>query len=544
MKIGRNQICPLCESGEKYKKCCGNPLMVKKPALRQFSTGDISPEVEKAFERHEANELIRSQQQGLGKPIISTKFKDQQVVAVGNTVYFSPSWKTFPDFLSDYLKMILGREWGNSEIAKPLAERHPILQWYDNYCRFQKNYIGDAGEIKSAPAVGVVYCYLGLAYNLYLLKHNVELQERFIKRLKNIGNFQGAYYELIIVNCLIRAGFELTLEDETDESSKHCEFSAISKKSGKKYWVEAKMRGVAGFLGKTDKDGTKDTDPTCMLSKHLNGALKKPAADERLIFIDLNTKPQMDGTIPSWVERVAKKLDMREKDIESGQSSYVFITNMTFHRALDSEQPGHAVMAYGLGIPDFSKPGNYRLSEIYRRKQKHVDAHDIVEAFRKYPQFPITFDGTLPSEAFNKHSQRLVIGETYFFEDIGEIGEVGTVTTATVNESEKIICFAITTKDGKNEILTRPISEDEFLDYKNHPEAFFGTIQRPPKKLKDSYELFEFFLDSYRNTPKERLLELMKDAPDIDSLRKMQHFDLVIECCERWVASIPNDKNT
>jgi hypothetical protein len=36
---------------------------------------------------------------------------------------------------------------------------------------------------------------------------------------------------------LIRAGFKLELEDETDGASKHCEFSAMSK--GKKYWVEA-----------------------------------------------------------------------------------------------------------------------------------------------------------------------------------------------------------------------------------------------------------------------------------------------------------------
>lgn len=536
MKIGRNQPCP-CNSGLKYKKCCGSPLKEHSGSFQLFSR-QVPTEMFAVIERHKADELIRQQQQGLGKPIIAAKFKDRQIVVVGKTIYQSPSWKTFPDFLSGYLKITLGHDWGKDEIAKPLAERHPILQWYDEYCCFQKKHRGNSNEIKSVSAVGVVYCYLGLAYNLYLLKHNAELQERFIKRLQNIGNFQGAYYELIVANCLIRAGFKLALEDETDQSSKHCEFAAISKRTGKKYWVEAKMRGVAGFLGKTYKDGTKDSDPTCMLSKHLNGALKKPAADERLIFIDLNTTPQTDGSIPSWGERAAKKLDMREKDLELGQSAYVFVTNMSFHRTLDSAQSGHAVMAYGLGIPDFSKPGHYRFSEVYRRKQKHIDAHDIVEAFGKYPQLPSTFDGTLPSEAFNETSQRLVIGETYFFEDVGESGALGTVTAATVSESEKTIYCAITTEDGKNQTLTRPMSQDEFIDYKNHPEAFWGTVQQPPKKTEDPYELFEFFIESYRNTPKERLLELMKDAPDIDSLCEMQHFDLVIECCERWVSSI------
>ena len=36
--------------------------------------------------------------------------------------------KTFPDFLYDYIKQALGPAWGNTEIAKPLSERHPILQ--------------------------------------------------------------------------------------------------------------------------------------------------------------------------------------------------------------------------------------------------------------------------------------------------------------------------------------------------------------------------------------------------------------------------------
>lgn len=525
-----------------YKECCGN-LLSNNPHTFQPFPRPIPPEVYAAIERHKADELIRQQQQGLGNPIIATKFKDRQVVAVGNTIYHSPRWKTFQDFLSDYLKMTLGQEWGNAEIAKPLAERHPILQLYDEFCRFQRKHIGDSGEIKSAPAVGIVYCYLGLAYNLYLLKHNVELQELFIRRLRDIGNFQGAYYELIVANCLIRAGFELALEDETDMSSKHCEFSATSKRTGKKYWVEAKMRGVTGLLGKTDIDGTSNSDPTCMLSKHINGALKKPAEDERLIFVDLNTDPHADDNKPRWVERAGEKMDMREKDCKPGQCAYVFVTNMSFHRTLDSEQTKIAVLAHGLGIPDFAKPGYYRLSEIYKSKQKHIDAYEIIEATGKYPNLPTTFDGTLPSEAFNDDPQRLLIGETYFFEDIGDNGVTGTITTAIVNEAEKTIYFAITTEDKKSLILTRSMSDGELADYKNHPEAFFGKVQKPTRKTENTYELFEFFLDSYRETPKERLLEIMKDAPDIETLSKMERSDLLIEYCERMAVLAVNNSS-
>jgi hypothetical protein len=56
------------------------------------------------------------------------------------------------------------------------------------YCAFR----GD--EVHSTEVTGFVACYLGVAYALYLLDHNAELQARLISRLKNPGNFHGAYY--------------------------------------------------------------------------------------------------------------------------------------------------------------------------------------------------------------------------------------------------------------------------------------------------------------------------------------------------------------
>jgi hypothetical protein len=239
-KIGRNQPCP-CGDGKKYKHCHGS-----------FVASPHREEITHVLQRQQAADRIRQNQQGLGRPVVSFKTpQNHQVVAVGNTLYWSTNWKAFPDFLSDYMKMVLAREWGNAEIAKPIAERHPIMQWYDALCHYQVATIKERGQVSSAPVTGVVPCFLGTAYNLYLLKHNVELHDRLVNRLKDPTQFQGAYYELIVANILIRAGFTLTLEDETDGNSKHCEFAAVSKKTGKRYWVEAKMRGVAGLLGRT-----------------------------------------------------------------------------------------------------------------------------------------------------------------------------------------------------------------------------------------------------------------------------------------------------
>ena len=56
------------------------------------------------------------------------------------------------------------------------------------------------------------------------------------------------------------------------------------------------MRGVKGLLGKTEKDGGSDDDPLSRLIPHLNQAFKKPAQDDRLIFIDINGEPAKSRT--------------------------------------------------------------------------------------------------------------------------------------------------------------------------------------------------------------------------------------------------------
>src|SRR3990167_7774504 len=536
MATGRNQPCP-CGSARKYKRCCGNPLKMSLKGIHRPTESRVADGIAKALEHHKASELIRCQQQGLGKPIISTEHQGRRLVAVGNKVYHSTKFKTFPDFLFAYVKGKLGSEWGNAEIVKPLEERHIILQWYNEYYLFQKRHFDKDHEIQSFPATGVVNCYLGLAYSLYLLEHNVELQDRLLKRLKDSANFQGAYYELIVANCLIRAGFDLVLEDETDRASKHCEFSAVSQKTGKKYWVEAKMRAVSGILGKSDHDGTQSLEPTSSLIQHVNKALAKPAADERLIFIDLNTDPPDVQSLPDWMERAAQKLEGLEKTYQKGERAYIFVTNMEFHRRLTDARPAGAVLVHGFGIPDFGRPGEYRLTEIYRKRQKHKDAYHIFEAVKEYPKFPSTFDGSLPSETFGDGGGRIIIGETYFFPDMDEKGITGTVTSAMVSETEKTEHLGITTKDNGSFILSRPMTEAELTDYKNHPEAFFGVILQPPGNANDPYELFEFFVGCYKNSSKEKLLEFLKDSQDTDSIAALPHMDLVLEYCERLVAA-------
>lgn len=537
-RIGRNQPCPVCNSGRKYKYCCGKPAAMS-PRLPATS------EMIRALEAHNARERIRQEQQGLGRPIIAGKLNNHQIVAVGKSVHWSAAAKTFPDFLIEYIKRVLGSEWGNAELAKPISERHTLLQWFAAFGQYQKSTIKTPGKVASAAMTGVVACFLGTAYSLYLLDHNVELQARLVRRLKNQKDFQGAYYELIIANTLIRAGFQLTLEDETDRSAKHCEFAAVSQRTGKKYWVEAKMRAVIGLFGKDDNDGTKNPNPISEMGKDLNNALRKPATDERLIFIDLNTDASIgsDGK-PIWTQSSFARLEQFERrDLQSGVTAYVFISNVPYHRMLD--EPLHtALAAFGLGIPDFNRPGSYRLKEIYLQRRKHADAFAIAESFAKYPQLPTTFDGSLPSETLNGKS-RPIIGETYCFEKVTGVPEsldgdlIATVTTATVSESEKRAYIGVTDHNGLSYILTEPMTDDQISDYNSHTESYFGRIQNVGRKIEGKYELFEFFMGTYKGLDRSTLLGRLANHPDAASFNDMSDDDILAEYCEGMAAASP-----
>ena len=190
--------------------------------------------------RQEAREHQRRLMQGLGKPIISFQNHGYRVVCVGKEVRWSKAWRTFSDFLFDYIKVKFTPEWGNAELAKPEAERHPLLKWYYKVCMLQQALPKGPDGIYSAEMTGAVRAYLGLAYDLYLSAHNAELPELLLKRLRNPQTFEGAIYEARVIGSLARAGFHIELEDETDSDRSHCELTATHKDTGRKFSVEAK----------------------------------------------------------------------------------------------------------------------------------------------------------------------------------------------------------------------------------------------------------------------------------------------------------------
>jgi len=254
------------------------------------------------FNRQDAAEKERRRKYGNVRPIISTDFGGRKVVAVGNTVFWDENWRTFPDFLFDYIKTVLGSDWGNAELAKPPARRHPILQWYEHVVQLRTGQAPDESALYPAASDGIAAAYLLLAYDLYVLRHHDKLQKEALKRLRHPDQFTGARYELFVAATFIRAGFEIDYEDETDSTRKHPEFLATHSSKHLTIAVEAKARhrDVNEAVGKeVVLPGVK---------RLLRDAAAKRTANPFAVFVELALPPEPASSKPSWTEHVKREL--------------------------------------------------------------------------------------------------------------------------------------------------------------------------------------------------------------------------------------------
>ncbi|MBI5749375.1 MAG: hypothetical protein HZA00_09645 [Nitrospinae bacterium] len=377
--------------------------------------------------------------------------------------------------------------------------------------------------------IGAMVAYISLAYNLYLLAHNIKIQTKLIKRLKNKDLFWGAYYETYVAAAFIKAGFDLEFENEDDNSRTHCEFTATCRKTGSKYYVEAKSRQA----GKGH----------AIISNQLCAALMKEANHKRVVFIDVNVSDNADRVenIKWWRESL-ESLRHKEGTLmikgKPAPEAYIFVTNHPYHYNLDSTRYGWSGLVEGFKIPDFKVDTEYsNIRDALRSRKKHADMEQLIKSIKEHYEIPSTFDGEIPVFAFNENISRLRIGQRYVISSNDGTEVVGELTTACVLEPDKMVYGAYKLMDGRSIIATSPLTDEEFSAYKRHPDTFFGVYMKQGKEAKSPLELFVFFFESYRNTPKERLLELMKEFPDHERLKNESQEELAIIYCERMVYS-------
>ncbi len=526
-KPGRNDPCP-CNSGKKFKKCHGSPeqLVTERATARMA----LEEPHRSSQSRLEAREFQRREQQGLGRSIISTQLHEHRVVAVGRRCHTSKYWKTFHDFLRDYPRIVLGEDWWQEEIRKPMEYRHRIVAWFMRASELASTRQVNREELGLA-ATGALSAYMRFAYDLYALQHAVDVEQLLIDRVRSPSGFPGAMYEVRVAASLLRAGFTLELEDETDRRTTHVEFVATHVATGAKFSVEAKRREGARLK----------------VNKLLHSALTKHAEYPRIVFIDTN-----DGRLefhrledlPIALAETRQRLKRYTEDPvgRTLPAAYVIATLSPEEHHLDATGLPFSFLLWGFRVDDM-QPGFKTLIDEVQTRRRHLPVFELIESMGKHRAIPVSFDGEADAFANNPPPNRFQIGENYVVQGPDGVEIEAVLEGGVVMPEQKEAWCTFFGVDEKRFICTMPLTDAELAAHKQHPSTFFGVVDRNAgrKPLRTAMDCFNFLWESASDTPKERLLDHMKAAPDIDELAVLSQNDLATHYCVRMAEAMMRD---
>ncbi len=103
---------------------------------------------------------------------------------------------------------------------------------------------------------------------------------------------------------------------------------------------------------------------------------------------------------------------------------------------------------------------------------------------------------------------------------------------------DKAYCVLHDPVTNKSFIGTFDMTPGELAEHAKYPDTFFGVYQKQSGNIETAMGLFDFFIDGYRDTPKERLIELLPNYADQKSLHTMSQKDLTELLAERYTAGM------
>jgi hypothetical protein len=140
------------------------------------------------FQTHDGEQLRRMLTRDdrlVSRHQIQAAHGDKKFRAVGKYLYLRPLRESFYDFQLNHLLWLLGEDWFDAEIAKPLPERHVILRWRDSRNQQLRKYQdpNDPDVLVRAPVTGEMRALQVLADDLYQLAHALEPPRAILARL-------------------------------------------------------------------------------------------------------------------------------------------------------------------------------------------------------------------------------------------------------------------------------------------------------------------------------------------------------------------------
>ena len=467
-------------------------------------------------------------------------------------MYQSRNWKTFHDFLKDYIFEVLGREWIEEQRNKPNPQRHKIVGWFEQAMHDARETAVEKNGIFAGQMTGAQRAFLNLSYNLYLIAHHSEpsqaetILHSYVRRLKSAvtGDFIGKLFETYASAAFLKAGFQIEYENESDSRKSHVEFTATYPPTGKKFSVEVKARNPT--IG---NDGQVDETKRLRVGQKLAKALQKTSPYARIVFIEVNVPDSVgEDYSGTWVEAALNQIKDAEAFTDSAgmpyPPAYVIVTNHAYHNNLKATDFGIQAIADGFRIPDFGPGATVnRFKEYLDNLERHKEILALFDSLKSHSHIPVTFDGEIPAFAFgdSDNSLRLKIGQPYIVPDSKGNGVQGVLENALVMESWKKAMATYKLENGTRIVVSHDLTENEWKAWREHPETFFGKLEEIHKEPKSWVEMAHFLYRSYCNTSKDKLLEFMMGHDNIEALRAMDQPELAITYCEMMGWSVWND---
>jgi hypothetical protein len=319
--------------GEPAKKSGGYDVFVLLEARPPRAPGAPIAAEQDFFQTGEGQLLLQmlTREPGrlVSRPQIQATVGDNKFRAVGKKLYRRPLKESFYDFQLNHLLWLLGEDWFNAEMAKPLEDRHVILKWRDERNQQLRKHQdpNDPEALVRAPVTGGMRALHVLADDLYQLAHALEPPRQILARLGDLRLFQEARYEILAASLFARCGFEIDFIEDT--SKRNPEF--IAEKDRERIAVEAKSRHRAGVLNQRGE--FREDAPAEIRRLYESAAGQNPGDLPFLIFIDVNLPltPEVDPLQKDWIVEAMRMFEHRHLEGLQNYDTALILTNFGWH---------------------------------------------------------------------------------------------------------------------------------------------------------------------------------------------------------------------